>query len=175
MTELTDQCDVLASAEISLRACEADQSSIFARCQAVLAADPSSELPLVIRRNAVAETVDYGVVVLPQGHRAEVAQETFLERLGLTVSTISDDLAWKNGLSPTVEGLLVVTTAPGGPAEQAGVRTGDVIVEIDQDSALTSEDAVAALDALTIQGRRSMLLLLDRNGDAVFAVVRVTG
>ena len=173
MTELIDQCDVLASAEIKLRACETDRGSIFANCQAGLAAHADSELPLVIRRDAVAEAVDYGVVALPRGHRVDAAEHAVIERLGLTVSTISDELAWDNGLSPAAQGLFVAAVVPGGPAESAGLRPSDVIVEIDQDATLTPKDALAALDILTIERRRSLLLLLDRNGDEVFAVVRV--
>jgi len=174
MTELVDQCDVLASAEISLRACETSQGSIFSRCQAGLVARAGSALPLAVRRDAVAEVVDYGVVALPRGHRVDAPEQTVIDRLGLTVSAISDDLAWQHGLSPVAQGLLVIALAPEGPAEMAGLRIGDVIVEIDQDTTLASADARAALDALTIEGRRSLLLLLDRNGDAIFAVARVT-
>ncbi len=137
MSELADQCDVMASAEISLRACETDRGSIFAAWQADLVANAGSELPLAIRRDAVAETVDYGVVALPQGHRVGAAEPTIIDPLGLTVSTISEGLVWENGLSPAVQGLLVVAMDPGGPAEVAGLRSGDVIAEIDQDVALS--------------------------------------
>ena len=174
MTELVDQCDVLASAEVSLRACETDKGSIFERCLARLVAHSGSELPLVIRQDAVAEAVDYGVVALPEGHRVDAAERAVIERLGLTVSTISEELAWENGLSPGAEGLFVVAVAPGGPAASADLRIGDVIVEIDQDASLTPEDARAALNVLTIERRWSLLLLLDRDGDEVFAVIRVS-
>jgi len=153
MTELIDQCDVLASAEIGLRACESDRGSIFSRCQSGMVAHTASELPLAIRRDAVAEAVDYGVVALPQGHRAESAEQTVIDPLGLTVSTITEDLAWQVGLSPVTQGLLVVALAPGGPAEIAGLRTEDVIVEIDQDPMLEGAKAMEALGFATLQSR----------------------
>lgn len=173
MTELTDQCDILASVEVSLRACETRHGSIFDRCQASLDAHANSELPLLVRRDAVAEVVDYGIVALPQGHRADTADQTVIDSLGLTVSTISNDMAWQNGLSPAVQGLFIVAIASGSAAETAGLEIGDVIAEIDQDVTLTSADAMAALETALDQDRRSLLLLLDRNGTSVFAVIRL--
>ena len=102
------------------------------------------------------------------------SKQTVIEGLGLTVSTISEDLAWQNGLSPAAQGLLVVALAPAGPASLAGLRIGDVIVEIDQDMTLASDQAMAALEVVMIESRRSLLFLLDRDSAPVFAVVRLT-
>lgn len=173
MTELVDQCDVLDSADIVLRACEGARDDMFSACQSALFAHPGTELPLNVRRDGVEEVVDYGVVALPQGFRADVAERAILGPLGLTVSTITEELAWTEGLSPVTQGLLVVASDPEGPADFAGVQAGDVISEFDQDVALSAVEAEAAVAAALNRGARSMLLLLDRGGEPVFAVIRL--
>ncbi len=51
-------------------------------------------------------------------------------RLGLSVQELADDLAEPLGASG-VEGVLVASVRPGGAAERAGVRRGDVVLSID--------------------------------------------
>jgi Do/DeqQ family serine protease len=50
--------------------------------------------------------------------------------LGVTVQGVTADIANSLGL-PQVKGALVSAVQPGSPAERAGVRRGDVIIEID--------------------------------------------
>ncbi len=171
MTELVEQCDVIASGEIALRACEAENAAIFAECQTRLVAHEQSEIPIVIRRDAVAEEVDYGVVAMPEGFRAEIGEAADIADLGLRVTTITAELAWAEGLSPAVQGLLVLAVNADGPALRAGVQVGDVLSEVDQDVVLAPSQILGAVSTARTQDRRSVLLLLDRGGDLVFAVV----
>ena len=50
--------------------------------------------------------------------------------IGVSVQDVSDRLAQYFGL-PTVEGVLVNKVLPGGPADQGGLKDGDVILSID--------------------------------------------
>jgi Do/DeqQ family serine protease len=52
-------------------------------------------------------------------------------QLGVTVQPVTSDIAASLGLKE-VRGLLVSTVMPGGPADKAGIRTGDVITAVDQ-------------------------------------------
>jgi putative serine protease PepD len=49
----------------------------------------------------------------------------------------------------TPSGLFVVATAPGGPADSAGIRAGDVITKLDNQAATSAEQ----LQALTLTRR----------------------
>jgi putative serine protease PepD len=62
---------------------------------------------------------------------------------GLTVATISQLAANRGGTSA---GLLVTSTAPGGPADAAGIRVGDIITALDGQQTTNAEQ----LQALTI-------------------------
>lgn len=50
-------------------------------------------------------------------------------QLGLTVQPVTSDIASKAGLKDT-RGILVNSVQPGGPAERAGIRAGDVITAL---------------------------------------------
>ncbi|HTX48340.1 MAG TPA: Do family serine endopeptidase [Caulobacteraceae bacterium] len=67
--------------------------------------------------------------------------------IGATVQSLSPDLASSLGL-PAAKGAIVDQLSPGGPAQQAGLRTGDVILaadgkSVDDASALTRQVALA--------------------------------
>ena len=56
---------------------------------------------------------------------------------GMQVQAISRELAQQAGVSP---GLYVQELTPGGPAEEAGIRPGDIIVEIDGRAAGSADE-----------------------------------
>jgi serine protease Do len=65
----------------------------------------------------------------------EQAEEELTEEvsdLGMTVDEITPELARQFGLSDE-SGLVVVQVENNSPAEEAGLRRGDIIVEIDQE------------------------------------------
>ncbi len=68
-------------------------------------------------------------------------------KLGLALQTLTPRLAESLGLDPRTRGAVVAEVAPGGQAAAAGVREGDVILEIDRQRVATADEAVAALGA----------------------------
>lgn len=81
----------------------------------------------------------------------EAAEET--SKLGLSLQTLTPSLAQSLGLPPDVRGALVADVSRDGPAAKAGLAPGDVILEIDQKTVATAEDAAAALK----DGKRHLL------------------
>jgi serine protease DegQ len=63
---------------------------------------------------------------------------------GLVPAAITPQIASELGLSST-EGVIVAQVTPGGPAERAGLRPGDVITAVDARPTRTPEDFLAAL------------------------------
>jgi len=64
--------------------------------------------------------------------------------LGVQTITVDEQVAQQFGIDVD-EGALVVEIVPGSAAELAGVRRGDVIVELAGDSVETSQDVAAAV------------------------------
>jgi serine protease DegQ len=81
------------------------------------------------------------VDVAEQLDRTGRAQHAFA---GLVPAAITPEIADQLGMS-TTDGVIVTQTVPGGPAEKAGLRSGDVITAVDGDQTSTPEDFLAAL------------------------------
>jgi serine protease Do len=79
-------------------------------------------------------------------------------RLGLSVQTVDGELADALGLRAE-KGALVTAVLPGGPAEEAGVKRGDVILRVD-DAVVRGADGLAAALASVKPGRETDLTLM---------------
>ncbi len=135
-----------------------------------------NELPRIVATTPVEKTVK--VVVLREGGRktlkvaiglreepgeAPVAKPGTgggLENLGLGVQDVTPEIAEQLGMGE-VQGVVVTEVVPGSPAYEAGLRSRDVILEIDRQRVAGAKDVRDRLG----KGERSALLLI-RRGDA---------
>ena len=78
---------------------------------------------------------------------------------GLQVAALPAELAAQAGRPP---GLLIQAVVPGGAAEQAGLRPGDVLVDIDGEHVRSRDDLVSA--ELQTEIGESVPVTFDRNG-----------
>ncbi len=60
--------------------------------------------------------------------------------LGVTVSPLSRDLREAFGLDPRARGAVVVSVAPGGPADEAGLRPDDIVIGLDGERLRSQQD-----------------------------------
>ena len=68
-------------------------------------------------------------------------------KLGLGLQTLTPDVASSLGMDRGTKGAVVTDVVAGSPAENAGLKPGDVIVEVDRRAVGSSEEAVSALRA----------------------------
>jgi serine protease Do len=90
-------------------------------------------------------------------------------KLGLSLQPVTPQVAKQLGLEGDPQGLVVTDLDPAGPAAEAGMARGDVILEINR-QAVNSTDQVQA--ALEKSGTRPVLLLVSRKGQTIFLTVR---
>ncbi|HSN13688.1 MAG TPA: DegQ family serine endoprotease [Anaeromyxobacteraceae bacterium] len=93
-------------------------------------------------------------------------------KLGITVQPITPELARRLDSAPG-EGLVVVDVDEDGPAARAGVRPGDVILEVNRARVKSPADVSKALSSL--KDGDMALLRVKRGGGAVFVAVPVGG
>jgi serine protease Do len=92
---------------------------------------------------------------------ANVDVEVAPEGFGLQVEPLAPDTAERLGLSFS-QGLLVTDVASGGPADRAGLKRGDVILEVDRKPVQDAPSLQKALGA--VPAGRSVLVWVHRPG-----------
>lgn len=147
----------------------------------------SKELPRVVAETEVGKEVDVKVVRdakdldvkvtlgrLEDGEK-QVAADTnakptptvapsTITTLGMTVSSMNDELRSKFKVEEKLTGALVTEVASDGAAVDKGVTAGDVIMEAGGKPVTSSSDVSSAIEAATKDGKASVLLLIAKSG-----------
>jgi serine protease Do len=103
-----------------------------------------THVALGVWREGKRQTVDVALGELPSKDGRGAGAPS---KIGLALQTLTPQLAESLGLDPRTRGAVVAEATPGGQAAAAGVREGDVILEIDRQRVATSDEAVALLGA----------------------------
>ena len=93
--------------------------------------------------------------------------------LGLTVETLTPEVAEQLGMSRGAEGLAISAVDPAAEAAEKGLGVGDVIVEAGQQRVANGGDLEAKVTEAREAGRKSILLLVRRMGDPRFVALSV--
>jgi serine protease Do len=96
-----------------------------------------------------------------------------VKTLGMTLSGITPDLKEKYSLGDDAKGVVVVDVAKTGAASDKGFHAGDVIIEAAQEEVKTPEDLTSRIEAAKKSGRKSILLLVQHQGDLRFVALRI--
>ncbi|HWP35484.1 MAG TPA: DegQ family serine endoprotease [Thermodesulfobacteriota bacterium] len=109
---------------------------------------PGTRVELGIIRNGQAQKLSVTVGRMPQEEQEAAAggdeEGRGAGRLGLALDDVPVGLARQLGL-PRGRGALVTAVEPGSPAERAGLRPGDVLVEVNRQPVNGAEAAAAAI------------------------------
>ncbi len=86
--------------------------------------------------------------------------------LGMNLVVLSNELRAEKGIAESVEGVLVASVAAGSPAEQKGMKAGDVIVEVGQDFMEVPGDVLVRVNGLKSEGRKNAhMMVADAQGN----------
>lgn len=113
-----------------------------------------------------------------EGQPASVAPEAAPEAesgsvLGITLSTLTDDLRQQLGLDAGAAGLVVTDVDAVSDAYEKGLRAGDLIAEANQQAVADVAGLKAQIDAARDAGRKSILLLVRRSGEPRFIALAI--
>jgi serine protease Do len=104
---------------------------------------------------------------------ADTPSSADIEALGLTVATITEELRTRYELTPEVKGVVIVNVAEGSSSGEESLRPGDVIVEVGQEEVNSPPEVTAKVNQARQEDKKSVLLLIDRQGDLRFVALRL--
>jgi serine protease Do len=131
----------------------------------------SNELPIIVARTGVNKSVRLKVLRDKKEVALSVAVGELKEEevvaaaeekgeLGMAVQRLTPELAESLGLE-RAEGVVITSITPGGPADESGLRRGDVILEIDRKPVRNLADYTKTIGERKGKG----ILFLVRRGD----------
>ena len=105
--------------------------------------------------------------------KPEDVKDTDVKALGLSVVKVSPALRKEYGIEAAVSGLVITKVDPAGVSARKGLDVGDMIVEVDQKLASDVDTFTKAVTAARKSGKKSILLLVSRQGDLRFVAIRM--
>jgi serine protease Do len=139
----------------------------------------SSELPLEVARVAPGKTVQLKItrdgkpstfsVTIAEMKDAEVVAQASQGDFGMSVQPLTPELAQSLGLEGSA-GVVVAAIKPGSAADEAGIRRGDVITEVNRRPVRNMDDFKREI--ARTEGGKSILLLVKREQGSLFLALK---
>ncbi|WP_170830443.1 Do family serine endopeptidase [Epibacterium ulvae] len=122
------------------------------------------------RREDAERTSDSEEVPAPEGED----ETTEKELLGLTVGVLTDEIRTELNVPEGTDGLVILAVDEASEAWEKGLRAGDVITEAGQEKIADIASLESRIDAVRDAGRKSLLLLIRRNGEPRFVALNLS-
>jgi serine protease Do len=139
----------------------------------VVATTPiDKKVKVVVVRDGKQKTLKpvIGALDEPQIRKTSATPEEGTPAFGMRVQDLTSDLADQLGIEDAT-GVVVSAVDPTGPARRAGIRRGDVIVEVDQQDVQDTDDLQERLAAAD----ESALLLIRRGESQLYVPIKRAG
>jgi serine protease Do len=131
-----------------------------------------SEIELQVKVGELEAAEEAGLAAIAPGE-PEPAPVEELRALGLSLTGLTPELRQQFGLPEQTKGVVITDVDANGPAAEKGLRPGDVIVEVGQQEVASPQDVTAKMQEARDAGRRSVLMLVDRQGDLRFVAMNL--
>ena len=124
---------------------------------------------VVVLRGGKRKTLRVKIGRLPDDEQLAAAEpaKSGADAYGLRLQDLTPALADQLGIVDA-EGVLVADVDPAGPAAEAGIRRGDLIVEVDR----VAVSSAAALAAKLAAAKKSVLLLVRRGENTLYVAIQ---
>jgi len=131
---------------------------------------PGTTVHMKLLRNGVEQTVAVKVAEQPVSAQGEEsgASNASNARDGVSVQDLNPRILSELKLPPMTKGVVVTDVADGSPAAVAGLRSGDVIQEVDRGQVASVADFDSALRK---SAGRAVLLLVNRGGNTLYLAI----
>jgi len=134
----------------------------------VATTQPNSKAKVDIIRDGKEKTVEVRIGTMPQKAEGQLPEKE--TAWGLTVQDITPELAQQLGLNPDEQGVAVSGVYPGSPAGEAGLRTGDVIIEVNRQEIHNLNDYNQAIEKA--KKDKNLLFVIKRGSGTLYVVLK---
>jgi serine protease Do len=138
------------------------------RLRNLIAQAGATKVKLDVLRGGKAMAIEVNLGEAPTDQRKGPGTNKVAPQQGLQVEPINDGHRKRFNIDPSVKGVIVTDLRPSSAAAEAGLRVGDVVVEVDQKPVTNTDQFNRAFAA----GKERTLLLVNRGGSTVFVVVK---
>ncbi len=163
--------------DVILRFNNAEVKDMHALPRVVAETPIGQQVPVVLWRDGKETTVQASIAELPDDVQQASATTTapapkptnapvVITGLGMRTAAITDDLRTKYSLSADQKGVVVTDVTNNGAAAGRGLKAGDVIVEVQQETVATPADVQDRVDRYRKLSRKTVLMLV-QNSDGL--------
>ena len=131
---------------------------------------PGTRVRLTLVRGGRQENVEVPVGEAPERPRPVAAKKTSSAPAtpGLVVTDLTPELARRLGTGFPAAGAVVTDVVPGGPAAEAGLQPGDIIIELNGRPVRSAQDVEREVRQAA---GRELVALVDRGGTTAYVVI----
>lgn len=109
----------------------------------------------------------------PSAPAAPSGAGTELPAIGATVASVTPEMKERFGLPEEASGVVIVSLSPDGPAAEQGLQPGDLIEQVSQQDVESPADVERLTEAAQQAEQQALLLLVNRQGNALFVAVKL--
>ncbi len=158
--------------DVILKFNNADVHDMHALPRVVAETAIGKDVPVVLWRDGKEVTVQASIAELPDDVQQASATTNApappkpvntpvaITGLGMKTSPITDDLRTKYSLAADQKGVVITDVTNNGPAAGRGIKAGDVVVEVQQETVATPQDVQDRVDRYRKMNRKTVLMLV---------------
>ncbi|WNJ99442.1 Do family serine endopeptidase [Thalassospiraceae bacterium LMO-JJ14] len=137
--------------------------------------DPGKVSDVTVWRDGSSKSLDVKIGTQPASKKIASAtpSETSTDQVGLALQELNPDIARELGMPENTKGVVVVEVKPGSPAEEKGLRRGDVVTKAGGRDIASPGELAERLDQARKDGRKSVLALVKRGTEQRFVALPV--
>lgn len=138
-----------------------------------------SKVTMTLLRNGKEIKVNVTLGELKDDQKSDTPDEekeekaTGQEALGMLLSPITDELRDKYGITKDVKGLLITKVMPRSEVAKRGLKAGDVIVSVNQETVATAKDFKKLVEQAKKEKKKSLLFLVNRQASTIFIPIGI--
>jgi len=164
----------LLSGDIILRFDGKEVENAHKLSQLAAATAPNTEVKIDLLRKGKEETISLKVGTMPtEGAGQQMVSPKEQSDWGMTVQELTPQIAKQLGLEQGATGVVISNIEEGGPAATAGLRPGDLIVEVNRTAIKSLNDYQQ--DLQKVKKGENLLLLIKRAGGSFYTVLTPSG